>query len=249
MANLRLRKKIREFSDEKTLIDVEAGSLNQWSLPLMFHEYLELTISIYIYTCWNIFSNTVRLIPPFSVYIHTYHLCWSKKNTPHTFKTHVFSACQPGSISQDEEPPDDEFALEDGVDFAGFLQIMQWMSDCSWADLQMLRQNHHLFLSISQGRIFWTCDVDFFCETPYFCSTWTRQWNGSVAAFLEDFPDKVNGSWVWWGSNQLDDKQRIWKLDLEAIGAISTQQQRSSFWTREVLPQDFRGVFRHPSVP
>jgi hypothetical protein len=51
MANLRLRKKIREFSDEKTLIDVEAGSLNQWSLPLMFHEYLELTISIYIYTC------------------------------------------------------------------------------------------------------------------------------------------------------------------------------------------------------
>ena len=71
----------------------------------------------------------------------------------------------------------------------------------------------------------------------------------SRRAFLEDFPDKVNGSWVWWGSNQLDDKQRIWKLDLEAIGAISTQQQRSSFWTREVLPQlDFRGVFRHPNV-
>ena len=89
------------------------------------------------------------------IYIHTYHFCWSKKNTPHTFKTHVFSACQRGSISQDEEPPDDEFALEDGVDFAGFLQIMQWMSDCSWADLQM-RQNHHLFLSISQGNIFWT---------------------------------------------------------------------------------------------
>lgn len=36
---------------------------------------------------------------------------------------------------EDEEPPDDEFALEDGVDFAGFLQIMQWMSDCNWCNI------------------------------------------------------------------------------------------------------------------
>ena len=46
-------------------------------------------IYVYIYTCWNIFSNTVRLIPPFSVYIHTYHLCWSKK-THLTLSRHMF---------------------------------------------------------------------------------------------------------------------------------------------------------------
>ena len=161
----------------------------------------------------NIWSSPFQYICIYYIYILIYtHLSslLIQKNTPHTFKTHVFSACQPGSISQDEEPPDDEFALEDGVDFAGFLQIMQWMSDCSWAKCRCWGKITTFFihfLSISQGNIFWTCDV-FFCETPYFCSTW-RQWNG-VAAFLEDFP-KVNGSWVWWGSNQLDDKQRIWR--------------------------------------
>lgn len=36
---------------------------------------------------------------------------------------------------EDEELPDDEFALEDGVDFAGFLRIMQWMSDCNWCNI------------------------------------------------------------------------------------------------------------------
>eukprot|EP00913_Durusdinium_trenchii_P015006 g14075.t1 len=51
-------------------------------------------------------------------------------------KIREFSSERRSELDQEsqEELPDED-SVEDGVDFAGFLQIMQWMQDCNWCNI------------------------------------------------------------------------------------------------------------------